>query len=168
MREGAFHPRAPHTADQCAGREAVDQARGRGAAAQGRAEEEEKGQEVKALTGRPFDQWRDCSDGVLERYGTTGDETCGAFNVPHLPTGQKMYVIASIGDGWEHVSVSKLTECPTWEQMVWVKRAFFRKDEWAMELHPPESKNISLHPYCLHLWRPTLDAIPLPPGWMVG
>jgi len=37
-----------------------------------------------------------------------------------------------------------------------------------MQLHPPRSKWINNHPYCLHLWRPTKQEIPLPPEIAVG
>ena len=123
---------------------------------------------MKALIGRPFDQWRDCSKRVFELYGNAGDAGAGVFNVPVLSTGTMLHVIASVGDGWDHVSVSRTDRCPTWEEMVYVKRAFFKRNEWAMELHPPEADNISRHPYCLHLWRPHGTDIPIPFSWMVG
>ncbi len=123
---------------------------------------------MKRLEGAPFDQWRDRSERVIAMYGSAGTETCGAFNVTYLPTGQKLYVLASIGAGWEHVSVSTPTRCPTWEEMSWVKRAFFKKNEWALEYHPPEAENINKHPFCLHLWRCQYQEPPKPEGWMVG
>ena len=123
---------------------------------------------MKQLKGRPFDQWRDRSDQVREFYHGIGDETCGVFNVPVLDSGVMLRVIASQGFKWDHVSVSLPDRCPTWEEMVYVKRAFFGRWEWAMELHPPEKMNISRHPYCLHLWRPQDKPIPLPPEETVG
>ena len=36
-------------------------------------------------------------------------------------------------------------------------------EEAVMQLHPPRSKWINNHPYCLHLWRPLNQEIPLPP-----
>ena len=118
---------------------------------------------MKSLKGEPFNRWRDVSDRVRERYGSIGDETCGMFD---LPIG--LTVIASSGAGWEHVSVSRQDRCPSWDEMVFVQRAFFKDEEWAMQLHPPRSKNISVHPYCLHLWRPLDDTIPTPPDWTVA
>ena len=123
---------------------------------------------MKKLEGRPFDQWRDRSLRTIEYYGSVGDEICGAFDMPLL-CGKFAHIIASQGAGWDHISVSLPDRCLTWEEMVSVKRAFFRRDEWAMELHPPERSNISLHPFCLHLWRPTNGQdIPLPPSWTIG
>ena len=123
---------------------------------------------MKRLDGAPFDQWRDKTPEVVRFYGGVGDETCGVFNVTVMPTGRLMRVIASVGAGWDHVSVSTPDCCPTWEEMVFVKRWFFKHNEWAMELHPPESKNINYHPYCLHLWRPRYCKIETPPEWTIA
>lgn len=102
----------------------------------------------------------------MRHYGGIGDGTCGAFQVP---TGNSFVnVVASSDGGWDHVSVSTPTRCPTWDEMVTVKRAFFRANEWAFELHPPPSENLSEHPYCLHLWRCQWRDIELPPAIMVS
>lgn len=78
-------------------------------------------------------------------------------------------VIFSSGLGWDHVSVSLTTRCPTWEEMAYVKRVFFEPEEAVMQLHPPESEYVNNYPYCLHLWRPQGGvAIPLPPSRLVG
>lgn len=79
-----------------------------------------------------------------------------------------MLIIASWDSGWDHVSVSLPDRCPTWEEMERVKRAFFRSDETAMQLHVPPSDHKNLHPYCLHIWRPHHADIPRPPSWMVA
>lgn len=101
-------------------------------------------------------------------YGWEGDETCGAFRVPSPIDGQTLAVIASSGAGWDHVSVSRSNRCPNWPEMEYIKRAFFKNDETAMQLHVPEADHINRMPYCLHLWRPHNAEIPRPPGWMVG
>ena len=49
-----------------------------------------------------------------------------------------------------------------------VKRRFFWPHEVVMQLHPAEADHLSLHPYCLHLWRPHRVAIPLPPKEFVA
>ena len=116
---------------------------------------------MKRIEGRPFDQWRDRSAAMLAHYGNAGDETCGVFNA--LIDGHIFRVIASSGLGWDHVSASLPNRCPTWDEMVEVKRAFFKHDEWAIEFHPPQSENINKHPFCLHLWRPQLVELPYPP-----
>lgn len=117
---------------------------------------------------RLLDAYRDVSQAVLLRFGSVGDETCGAFFVPSPSDKGAMRVIASSGDGWEHVSVSRPNRCPNWIEMEHVKRLFFGDDETAMQLHVPPADHISFHPYCLHLWRPIGVAIPRPPAYMVG
>lgn len=70
----------------------------------------------------------------------------------------RLRVIASAGQGWDHVSVSLPNRCPTWEEMDTVKNLFFKEDEVVMQLHVNGKAKVNLHPYCLHLWRPqTMD-----------
>lgn len=66
----------------------------------------------------------------------------------------RLRVIASDGLGWDHVSVSLATRCPTWDEMCAVKSLFFDDEEVVMQLHPAKSQYVNLHPFCLHLWRP--------------
>lgn len=96
------------------------------------------------------------------------DGTGGAFMVPHPGTGVVLGVIASSGMGWDHVSVSLPKRCPNWTEMEFIKRLFFREEETAMQLHVPPAEHISVHPFCLHIWRPQDREIPLPPAFMVG
>lgn len=92
-----------------------------------------------------------------------GDETCGSFHV-RLRKGW-VNVIASDYRGWEHVSVSLPHRCPTWSEMEQVKRLFFQDDETCMQLHVAVTDHISVHPNCLHIWRPKapVPEIPVPP-----
>ena len=101
-------------------------------------------------------------------HGWDGDETCGSFVLPSPIDGQPLRIVASCGDGWDHVSVSRSNRCPNWPEMDFIKRRFFKGDEIAMQLHVPVSDHINVHPNCLHLWRPQASDIPRPPGWMVG
>lgn len=104
------------------------------------------------------------------RYGTTKetDGNCGLFAIPLPNSRDELRVIASDGDGWEHVSVSLVNRCPTWSEMCAVKDLFWNAEDCVMQLHPPRSEYVNYHPYCLHLWRPVAGAIPQPPSWMVG
>ena len=95
-------------------------------------------------------------------YGMATNESGGLFRLG------KLSIIASWQMGWDHVSVSLPDRCPTWEELERVKRAFFRADETAMQLHVPPSDHKNLHPYCLHLWRPQWVEVPRPPAWMVA
>ena len=49
---------------------------------------------------------------------------------------------ASDGGGWDHVSVSLATRCPTWDEMCYVKSLFFMPHEAVMQLHPPDRKSV--------------------------
>jgi hypothetical protein len=100
---------------------------------------------------------------VLEQFGSYGDGSCGAFLVPYPRTGVTLKCVASSGMGWDHVSVSLMNRCPNWFEMEFIKRMFFKADEVAMQLHVGEKDHISIHPYVLHIWRPHLGMIPLPP-----
>ena len=117
---------------------------------------------------RLLDVYRDASPRVIAMYGDAGDHSYGVFRVPSPTGGHVLTVIASTGEGWDHVSVSLPNRCPNWPEMEHIKRLFFRDDETAMQLHVPPSDHIRVHPYCLHLWRPLSGEIPRPPGWMVG
>lgn len=72
-------------------------------------------------------------------------------------------VIASWGGGWDHVSISTPVRCPTWDEMVMLKDLFFHPTELVIQYHPPKSHYVDVHPYCLHLWRPQEEMIPVPP-----
>lgn len=116
---------------------------------------------------------------TLERYrirqgdwaSGTGDDF-GAFVVPG-PCGRDLRIIASPGDAdenipWEHVSVSLPNRCPNWPEMSFVKDLFWDAEQAVMQLHPPRSRYVNQHPFCLHLWRPMNAEIPLPPMIAVG
>jgi hypothetical protein len=61
-----------------------------------------------------------------------------------------------------------LSRCATWEEMCFIKDCFWDKEDAVMQVHPPESDYVSTHDYCLHLWRPVNQSIPLPPSIAVG
>lgn len=96
-------------------------------------------------------------------YGSPGDSQNGAFKV--YVEGKSFFVIASSGEGWEHISVSPKNQkrCPTWGEMCAIKDMFFEPEEVVMQLHPAHSEYVNIHPYYLHLWRPLEREIPLPP-----
>lgn len=96
------------------------------------------------------------------------DGNNGAFVIltPHSPF--ELYTLASDGLGWEHVSVSTMYRCPTWEEMAYVKSLFWDDEDCVMQLHPPRNEYVNNHPYCLHLWRPIHERIPMPSMLMVG
>jgi len=104
------------------------------------------------------------------RSGRLGTSTLagnnGAFMVPYRDV--VLMVIASNGVEWDHVSVSLPDRCPTWEEMCHVKQLFFHGNEPVVQYHPRSEDYVDFHPYCLHLWRPQRDRLPLPPPALVG
>lgn len=91
----------------------------------------------------------------------------GAFEVSSPIDKAPMVVLASIGLGWDHVSVSRKSRCPNWGELEFVKRIFFKDDEAVVQFHVPVRDHISIHPNCLHLWRKQGYEFPMPPIVMV-
>lgn len=119
---------------------------------------------------KKIEQYR-VTEGQLASHRTDGAN--GAFIVPYK--GVTLRVICSDakdwdlpGKPWEHVSVSVHSRCPTWEEMDYVKRIFWRDDETVIQLHVPRDQHISYHDTCLHLWKPIGVDIPLPPSITVA
>lgn len=106
------------------------------------------------------------------------DGANGAFQISHSPHGATLNVIASDGcdwnsddlpgPAWEHVSVSLQARCPTWSEMDFVKRIFWRDDETVIQFHVPKSDHVNYHEYCLHLWKPIGIDLIRPPAICVG
>jgi hypothetical protein len=111
-----------------------------------------------------FDKYRVLS----EMHGQWGDGGNGVFVLNSPIDGGELRVVASDGLGWDHVSVSRKNRTPNWAEMEFIKRRFFADNETAMQLHVPPAQHISVHPHCLHLWRPQAGVIPLPPDYMVA
>lgn len=103
---------------------------------------------------------------IAQMYGDVGDDHGGVFSVTR-EGGARLHIIASTGEGWDHLSVSLADRTPTWAEMDHVKRMFFRPDEVAFQLHVSAADHISIHDHCLHLWRPQKREIPLPPKRLV-
>ena len=96
-----------------------------------------------------------------------GDATNGAF-VAKLKHSQVVFVLASDGEGWEHVSVSRKDRCPIWEEMCQVKDLFWDDEDVVMQFHVPPKDHVNNHPYCLHMWKSKTIAFPRPPSILVG
>lgn len=118
---------------------------------------------MKNLFEFEINKFRDDSEQTVARYGSIGDDTCGCFRVPSVIDERILFVIASAGGGWEHVSVSRPNRCPIWREMEQIKRLFFKDDEVAVEYHVPPKDHINIHQYCLHLWRSIDEKFPMPP-----
>ena len=99
----------------------------------------------------------------------------GFFVIPHHRISDYNYAVqASDGEGWEHVSITidskkkKVERCPMWEEMCFIKDLFWDKDDCVIQYHPPKSHYVSMHHFCLHLWKPTNQTIPVPDSILVG
>lgn len=96
--------------------------------------------------------------------GQLGDETHGFLKLKE----RGLAIMFANSWGWEHVSVSRKSKMPSWQDMDWVRRQFWRGDCTVMQLHVPEEEHIDLHPYCLHMWRPVGQEVPKPPHYFVA
>lgn len=108
---------------------------------------------------------------IREGYMSSDDSygNNGAFIVPFKsPHTMLLSVIASDGEGWEHVSVSLKSRCPTWAEMSYIKDLFWDDEDMVLQYHPPKSAYVNCHPNCLHLWRPIGVTIPCPPSYLIG
>jgi len=86
-------------------------------------------------------------------------------------SGVRLLCVASDGEKWDHVSVSyggDSRKTPTWKQMCFVKEIFFEPSEWVIQFHPARDKNISVHHFCLHMWRHQTIDIPHPEARFVA
>lgn len=106
---------------------------------------------------------RDGSHGSDNRSGNNG-----AFMFPFKPWRAQLFVIASDGAGWEHVSVSNPVRTPTWEEMSFIKQTFWGDEDCVVQFHPPKSEYVNQHPFCLHLWRKIGAEFETPPSILVG
>ena len=115
-----------------------------------------------------LDQYRRTDRHVMENWGWAGDGGAGMFMIPSPVDRKPIAVVASSGEGWDHVSVSRSNRCPNWPEMEFIANLFFKGDEVAMQLHVPANDHVNNHPYCLHWWRPHGVEIPRPDAIMVG
>lgn len=107
------------------------------------------------------------------QLGTTeADGNNGAFSMGSPEPGWDLWLIASDGEGWEHVSVhawnGKRERTPSWREMCFVKSLFWDPEDEAVQFHPAASEYVNCHPHTLHIWRPIGRAIEMPPADLVG
>ena len=65
------------------------------------------------------------------------------------------------GKRWIHLSVSRASNVPSWDELVGVRDAFFGPETLSIQVLAPRTRHVNIHPYCLHLWR-CLDGDPIP------
>jgi len=56
------------------------------------------------------------------------------------------------GRRWLHVSVSRPSRLPTWDDLREVKDTFIGRDRKAIQVLPPAAEYVNIHPNVLHLW----------------
>lgn len=114
-------------------------------------------------------RYRDNSPDVIAWMGDVDPRLSGVFHVPVYSCAPHfLKIIASAGEGWDHVSISLPNRCPTWPEMCLVKDMFFEDEEMVIQIHPKKSEYVNYHPYCLHMWRWQLEGQPMPPSILVG
>jgi hypothetical protein len=112
-------------------------------------------------THAPRDQWRKLADQItVIRPLPVGWVTFDVRNdgVSYGNRSLGVCVISSVApesDGlwWHHVSVSRRSRLPTWDDLMMCKRIFMGAEATAIQVLPAASKHVNIHPYCLHLWR---------------
>ena len=97
--------------------------------------------------------------------GGRDNDDGGAFKIPF--ESRELYVIASHGGDWEHVSVSLESRTPNWKEMCFIKDLFFEPEDCVIQYHPPKSNYINVMPFVLHMWKPLKEKIPMPPEQFV-
>lgn len=102
----------------------------------------------------------------LKEYNQIMGEDGGFWKIPF--ESYILNVVASNGDGWEHVSVSLSNRTPNWKEMCFIKDFFWDEEDCVIQFHPPKSDYVNNHPNCLHLWKPIKEKIPRPPSILVG
>lgn len=83
-------------------------------------------------------------------------------------TRKSWFVIFTNGFGWEHLSISSSSRTPDWDTMCLAKSVFWDDDEACVQYHPRKEDYVNMHEHCLHIWKPLLKELPLPPSIMVG
>lgn len=85
--------------------------------------------------------------------------------------GHGLAIIISIDtredEDWIHVSVSRKSRVPSYEDLCLVKQDFIGDDREAYQKFPKASEHVNTHPYCLHLWSP-LDGRKVTPDFRIA
>lgn len=108
---------------------------------------------------RAAERWR-VKTGQMASSETDGFN--GHFLVPM--EGELWLVQISDGMGWKHISISNAQKkvLPNWTVMSRMKDAFFADDEWAVQYFPAKEDYINSCEWCLHIWSPLNEQLPVP------
>jgi hypothetical protein len=102
---------------------------------------------------------------LVEHPLPSGWSRCDELNVfRHIHSKLSLIVTAcreADGHLWVHLSVAGRDRLPTWPELVAVRDWIVGAEAKAIQVVPPRSEYVNLHPFCLHLWV-CLDGDPLP------
>ena len=94
----------------------------------------------------------------------------GLFKIVHYAVdGYYFWVIASDIGGWEHLSISvrnsrkRVDRCATQKEMCYIKNLFWGAGDIVVQYHALAQEYCSVKDFCLHLWRPVVLCLPVPP-----
>lgn len=115
------------------------------------------------------EKYRDTTHPLMASSSRDGNNGYFKIQLSHRSTA---HIIASDGEGWEHVSVH-ITEkmkqrTPTWAEMCKIKDLFWTSNDCVVQYHPAQSEYVNRHKHTLHLWRPINGSFPIPNKLLVG
>lgn len=64
------------------------------------------------------------------------------------------------GREWLHVSVSRKSRLPSYDELTRIKRDFIGDDKKAVLVLPEKEKHVNIHNYCLHLFYSAYNPLP--------
>lgn len=122
---------------------------------------------------KPFKKLQKVINGVGGAIIQSGEDgfACHIFRPNCRKRMYVLYIIASWGEGWDHVSIHATAEekdfTPFWEDMAYIKDMFFKSSETVLQYHPAREFYVNMHEHTLHLWRQQGIAVELPPQKLV-
>ncbi len=108
--------------------------------------------------------------GNREDFSTLMEE--GTFNKEYVipANGGMLHLLCSNTLGWDHIffkvvldTVLSKYRMPSSIEMERIKDLFFESDEAVIEVHPKKENYVNIDSNVLHLWKPNLIELPLPP-----
>lgn len=63
------------------------------------------------------------------------------------------FVLVSIDDGKQHLSISRRTRYPTWDEIKRARYTFLPDGLTMAMLLPPKNEYVNIHQNCFHLWQ---------------
>jgi len=110
----------------------------------------------------------------IANFPLISDSLSGCNGLFIFPRPSKEFLICLVSNQlcWDHVSISindekkKFSRLPTWEEMNFVKRAFWEDDETVVQFHPKKSQYVNIG-QVLHLWKKQNTEYELPPAELI-